>query len=119
MTYPVALLTFSDPRGLDKESFNTIRLGRGWVARIDKGDRVLLAHKHRVLGSARVSAVIAGKVSELLPIHARFNHIELAMVQPGYQHLLAPHRRLESMRKNYGPARVGDDPFITIIYLKT
>ncbi len=119
MSYPVYFLQFADHTGLDFALFNTIRLGRGWATRLHKGDRVLLSSGHLVLGSARVSKILTGRAAELLQTHAAQNHVERALaLLPNYSINLAPHRRLESMRKNYGPQRVGDDPYITVIYLK-
>jgi hypothetical protein len=106
MRFPVPFLTFTHRDGLDLPAFNTIRLGRAWFKRLKKGDRILLAHKH---------------VHKMLAEHAVFNHRELALAaqqRTDYAPDQAPARRLESMRRNYGPAKVTDTSHITVIGLK-
>lgn len=121
MAYPVPLLTFNDPTGLDLPAFNTIRLGGGWKKRLKRGCRVLLATKFEVIGSAKVSYVSVGRANIMLPAYAFENHIELVIqmeTPDGYSRLAAGDRRLESMRKNYGPSKVKDTSLVTVIGLK-
>lgn len=119
MAYPVPFLEFASTLGLDEPKFNTIRLGRGWATRLGKSDRVLLASNHWVVAAAHVTSILTGRADELLPIHGRFNHVELDLAkQPGYDVTLAAQRRFDSMVRNYGPNRVGMNPYITVIYLK-
>lgn len=120
MTYPVPLLMFKDPRGLDLLSFNTIRLGSAWAKRLKKGQRVLLATKTEVVCRAFVSHVYVGPVEEMLAFYAFSNHIERSMCrEDGYDFMLAPSRRLESMRKNYGSRLVTPGVKVTVIGLQT
>lgn len=120
MTYPTPLLMFVDSTGLDFERFNTIRLGGGWAKRLKKGDRVLLATKLEVIGSARVSDVHVGRMNVMLPLFAHKNHIELALRgrDPRYDASLAAERRIASARKMYGPQRVTDTANISVIELR-
>jgi hypothetical protein len=121
MRFPVPFLTFTHRDGLDLPAFNTIRLGRAWFKRLKKGDRILLAHKHEILCSARVVMLACGPVHKMLAEHAVFNHRELALAaqqRTDYAPDQAPARRLESMRRNYGPAKVTDTSHITVIGLK-
>jgi hypothetical protein len=120
LSYPVPFLPFTSEDGLELPAFNTIRLGKAWFKRLKKGDRVLLAHKHLILCSARVAMVDCGSINDMLQKHARFNHVELALAQKdrvNYAPSLAPHRRLQSMLKNYGPQKVSDAAHITVIGL--
>jgi hypothetical protein len=121
MKLPIPLLTFADERGLDSIEFNTIRLGGGWVKRLKKGDRVALATKTHVVATAKVLFVVKGKASEMLALFASANHIErhLCTNEPDYSFEGAPARRMQSLRKVYGPAKFNEDAIVSVIALRT
>jgi hypothetical protein len=119
--YPVCFLSFADERGLALPRWNTIRLGGTWGKRLAKGNRVLLAHKHQIVGSAHVIETHVGRVHEMLALHGHSNHIELAMAAEdpaGYDPRLAHERRFASMQRNYGPHKAHDNVLISVIYLR-
>lgn len=120
MTYPKPLLMFASPQGLDLPHFNTLRLGGGWLKRVKAGDRVLLATKLEVIGSAKVVYIEKGKLPFVLGVYAAMNHTELGMRRddPDYDELLAPSRTADRMLKLYGPQLVTQNSTITAIGLK-
>jgi hypothetical protein len=121
MKYPCHLLTFANPAGLTLRRFNTLRLSRGWATKLKAGEIVLLAHKDQVLGQAKVSKVISGRITDMLYEHAWWNHVELALHEEnprGYETSLAMGRRRASLEKMYGPQRVTESSYLSVIGLE-
>lgn len=120
MKFPVTLLVFADRRGLEFPLFNTFRLGGAWAKRLTKGDGVLLAFKHEVIGCAKVKMVHTGKAIDVLNFYARFSHVELALAAEqgeGYRGEEAPQRRVQSMQRTYGPHKFTPESTITVVSL--
>lgn len=101
--------------------FNTLRLGGGWDRRLREGVRVFLAHKHEVIGSAKVVYLRVGPKEEIVRDCAEYNHVERALrvkLGPDWSLDEAIERRLASMRKNYGLRAFENSRLATAIYLR-
>jgi hypothetical protein len=122
MTYPVPYLTFLDFAGTDAKVFNTFRLGKAWFSKLGVGDRVLIGDKRYIEGERFVRDLWCGPAKQMLVEHATLGHVEIHLrgqLGKNYDTHTAWSRRLESLRKIYGPQRVLDTTALTVICLET
>lgn len=73
----IPVFVFSNPANLDKQSFNTIRLGRAWYERLESGQIIgLYDKKNDLMYRARVTSIYwdSNKVEHLRE-HASRNHL--------------------------------------------
>ena len=80
----IPVFVFSDPTNLDKQSFNTIRLGRAWYERLESGQEVALYDKKfDRMFRARVTTIYwDSNKKEHLVEHAPRNHLGQATDNP-------------------------------------
>lgn len=112
---PRYAIGFLSTEGLDREEFCTFRLHGTWGKKLKKGMYVYMLDNQSgmVVGKARVSQVYVGPLAQQAQMFGMDSHVEPLRVPKGYAQ-----RRLESLRKIYGPNRVRDDSRVTVIYLK-
>lgn len=115
MEFPITILEFRDTTGLDEPLFATFRLGGTLAKKLRPGDRVLIVTKGVAIGVAEVARVDAGPALPMLQAHAAHSHMELRSPAADAQALVQ--RRLESLRKLYGPARFNERRTLSVIYL--
>lgn len=112
--FPLYILEFRDRTGLDQPEFYTLRLGSTWHLRLNPRDRVLIAYKDQAIGLAVVKEVDGGRLCEILPEYAHLSHMEHGLNDPAG----AVQRRLDGLRKIYGPQRVRDKSYVTVLRLR-
>lgn len=116
----VPCLTFSVLHGLDRDLFNTVRIGGAWSDRLKPGNDVALidTKNGKFLELREVYRVFSGKLSDIIQDHARFNHALLHEISEGLDKSEAP-QRLERILKNaYGTNIASGDRTASVIYLK-
>jgi hypothetical protein len=109
-------LTFDNPIGLEGE-FCTFRLRGTWFKKLKVRNTVYLCDNKAatVIGKAKVTALCKGTLLEMAYIHGAYSHLEEGKK---VRHQDAAKRRLEGMKKIYGPHRCADNSIVTVIYLK-
>jgi hypothetical protein len=93
---------------------NTMRVGRAWTQRLDRGDTVALydTKLKAIFGYALVERTVAGNIVPMLKEHAANNHIMLNTPKRK-----APAELGAWMLQNYGPHIVHQGTTLTAIYL--
>lgn len=73
----VPVFVFSDPTNLDRQSFNTIRLGRAWYERLESGQIVALYDKKfdRMFRAKVTTIYWSNNKKDILKEHASRNHL--------------------------------------------
>lgn len=104
---PLHIMTFVTIEGLEKPSFNTIRLGQSWAKKLKVGDKVILAHKDRAIGLAEVTATERGRAPEVVAEHWKANHSGMTKGEIS-----------EALVKTYGPQRVTATSWLSVVYLQ-
>lgn len=76
----VPVLSFSVLEGLDRPSWNTIRVGAAWADRLERGMRVGIADlkNRRITRFMRVTGIDTGKLQDIAAMHGAQNHAILA-----------------------------------------
>jgi len=112
-------LDFTPPmEGLDKEFWNTFRLGKIWHTRLKEGDSVFLLNKNKaqLFGMALVVQMNIGRLDDMAKQFAFKNHNQLG-VKPA-RRSAAAERLMENMTKRYGPHIVHPGKLTTVITLQ-
>lgn len=109
-------LTFAPPHQGFEGEFNTLRMGKLWATRLQKGDMVAITDSKtgEVVKWAEVTEVHIDRLPNILRDHAHRNHKETTLNDPAG----AAQRRRESMMKLYGPRTVVDSRWASAIYLR-
>jgi len=107
----VPVIGFTDPTGTDGE-FNTFRRGLGWARRLVIGQRVGLydLKADRMVGYARVEAIVSGVLGDLLLSHSAFNHLMKALPVDD-----APEALQRVLRKAYGTTYAAPSETFSVI----
>jgi hypothetical protein len=109
----VPILVFQDQSGMEGE-FNTLRMGRAWQERLERGSPVALARNDNTLfGAAVVELIVVDTLSSLIDLHGTDNHLAIDARRRGESIDL-----LKVMVRCYGTNRAKPDQPATAIYLR-
>lgn len=108
----IPVFVFTDPVNLDKQSFNTIRLGRAWYDRLESGQIIALYDKKfDRMFKARVTTIYwSDNKKDMLKEHAARNHLGQTFDNP-------PADLARSLINSYGKNFFANAKGLTAIYL--
>ncbi|MGF1781129.1 hypothetical protein [Vibrio fluvialis] len=108
----VPVFVFDNPVNLDKQSFNTIRLGRAWYERLESGQEVALYDKKfdRMFRAKVTTIYWSDNKKEILKTHAPRNHLGQSFDNP-------PADLARSLVNSYGKNFFAKANGLTAIYL--
>lgn len=108
------IFEFQKSKGLDLDSFNTVRLGSAWHKRLRVNDRVSVnSKKEGFLGFYIVTRLELCSMDELLEKHAAYNHMTI-----GLEPDIVNHELLKALRSGYGSGYVARAESFSVIYMR-
>lgn len=108
--YPIV---FRDSKGLIA-GCNTMRMGKAWSNRVERGDAVGFVDKdNKVFSTATVKEVLLLSKAEALAEHSHLNHM---LIEDSLGKQEAAGKLAKILRNNYGNLVYKNNDLITVIY---